>query len=242
MYNSEFMFVKRGAIFEFDVDNLVSKYKRIIDVNDKEKASAVKTGRRPYVVVSSDEYNKFNRTCVICPISSSKPGEEYLPFKVAFEWRTTGSSIISLDEPVTVDCFALTCFRGFIADKILNKIDNALSCVFFGKSEHKEVVIESTASKVKEPICINKSNVDNKDKNVLVVDNKIDKRKSNVEKINLMRRQKADKIIESSEFESAYNEYKNGSSIIELSTRFNISSTTFRDYIKRYEKNKNISK
>lgn len=117
-----FMGVTKGAVYYYDPDNILDKCVRKIKVGNKEFDSKVLAGTRPYVVISDNNYNEFNGTCVLVPLTHSKLHDylsKYCVEITGFEKNYT----VRVDNPITVDILALTEIAGFLPSRIMKQID-----------------------------------------------------------------------------------------------------------------------
>ena len=117
-----FMGVTKGAVYYYDPDNIVDKCVRKIKVGNKEFDSKVLAGNRPYVVISDNNYNEINGTCVLVPLTHSKPHDQFSKYCVeitGFEKTYT----VRVDNPITADILTLTEIAGFLPNRIMKQID-----------------------------------------------------------------------------------------------------------------------
>ncbi len=112
-----FMGVTKGAVYFYDH-------------NAKEvKDTKVLTGRLAYIVISENEDNMLNETCIVLPLVNTLP-EHY---NCRNYYQLSGFEefySVKINNPVTVDIQSLTEAVAFLPDYIVNNIQDAMKSLF----------------------------------------------------------------------------------------------------------------
>ena len=72
----------------------------IIFLDFDPQAGHEQSGKRPAIVVSNDDFNKFTRLTMVCPITSTKRG---FPTHIEFDNRTKTQGVILCEQVKALD-------------------------------------------------------------------------------------------------------------------------------------------
>lgn len=121
----------RGMVFWYDIDPSVDKFKVPTKwVNGRNYQSKLEYGRRPWVVVSSDDFNRSSNLVSIVPLTSlDDTSSEYIMSSKSHVQYTCGSkgSAVLCEQIRTIDSIELGDYIYTLSPEIMNDIDDALS-------------------------------------------------------------------------------------------------------------------
>lgn len=122
------MKVTKGLVFWYcHSGNPTEKTPDVIKLGGREVESKLIAGKRPWVVVSSDKYNKGDNTCNIVPFTSSVSKDDSV--RPQFRYRGRVQTILA-EQIQTVDSILLREYECTLTDDIMELIDKALADQF----------------------------------------------------------------------------------------------------------------
>ena len=119
--------VKRGMLFWFDPAETYQSQTKFKGYNGRLYDSHIQSGRRPYMVVSSDTCNTFSPVCCIAPVTTEKKPKLETHVSYVYEGR---QQVVLLEQVRTVDIMALGDYICSVSDDILVDIEEALKKQF----------------------------------------------------------------------------------------------------------------
>jgi len=75
----------------------------IIKLDFDPQAGHEQKGRRPAIVVSNSNFNRYSKTIMVCPITHTNKNH---PFHIQLNEETTTSGVVLCDQLKTLDIFA----------------------------------------------------------------------------------------------------------------------------------------
>ena len=79
---------------------MVASQGDIILLEFEQQSGHEQKGRRPALVVSNDNFNKYEYTILVCPITNTNRD---IPFRIPLDWRTKTTGFISIDQTRAID-------------------------------------------------------------------------------------------------------------------------------------------
>lgn len=117
--------IRRGMVFWYDIRPDVDKTS-VHRVCNGKYVDYVQYGRRPWVVVSSDEMNRKNTLVSICPMSSGKAGSaSYNSAHVDLLFMGRKTSVLC-EQVRSVTAAELVEYMSTLSNSIMDKIDDAI--------------------------------------------------------------------------------------------------------------------
>lgn len=80
--------------------NMVVNQGDIILLDFELQSGHEQMGRRPAVVVSNNNFNKYEFTVLVCPITNT---DRDFPFRIKLDWRTKTTGFIAIDQTRAID-------------------------------------------------------------------------------------------------------------------------------------------